>query len=414
VSGKSIIKLIVSGDISGAKKALKELNGSAEESGGALSKFSGLASGAFAGAGAAAAAFVGSAVSGALNYEEELDRLNGSLDNAGLHHQNYAGAIKDTIKANEKFGTNEDQTVSLLNQGVIATQSFTKAQALLKTAQNVAAGTGKDLGTVYSALIKVTQGNSKAAKQLGIDIAVPKGGAEATKLALDKLHTAQQHLIDIQGKVHDGQLKGKDASDAEKKALDNVAAAQTNLKNVTSSTTDTMEVINKRYANDAVNESKTRIGQIKAEEAKWHDFKNQFGDDVISLTVVGVNAFDKFGHAVDDVTNKVENFLNLSATGSSGHKSGKNMFGIPIVPKLPSWLGGGRAAGGPVNAGGAYTVGENGPETLVMGNTSGHIIPNGGGVVIHDNSKLVINGTTVTPTVINTAQARWNKRNGRA
>lgn len=38
----------------------------------------------------------------------------------------------------------------------------------------------------------------------------------------------------------------------------------------------------------------------------------------------------------------------------------------------------GKAAGGAVAAGGAYTVGENGPETLVMGDASGTIVPNGG------------------------------------
>ncbi len=42
-------------------------------------------------------------------------------------------------------------------------------------------------------------------------------------------------------------------------------------------------------------------------------------------------------------------------------------------------FGGGRASGGPVMAGHAYTVGENGRETLVMGGRSGNIIPNGGG-----------------------------------
>ena len=38
-----------------------------------------------------------------------------------------------------------------------------------------------------------------------------------------------------------------------------------------------------------------------------------------------------------------------------------------------------RAKGGPVSAGGAYVVGEQGPEVLQMGSQSGTIIPNGGG-----------------------------------
>lgn len=42
-------------------------------------------------------------------------------------------------------------------------------------------------------------------------------------------------------------------------------------------------------------------------------------------------------------------------------------------------LSGARASGGPVSAGGAYVVGEQGPEVLQMGSQSGTIIPNGGG-----------------------------------
>ena len=39
---------------------------------------------------------------------------------------------------------------------------------------------------------------------------------------------------------------------------------------------------------------------------------------------------------------------------------------------------GARAGGGPVSAGGAYVVGERGPELLMMGNRGGSIVPNGG------------------------------------
>jgi len=44
----------------------------------------------------------------------------------------------------------------------------------------------------------------------------------------------------------------------------------------------------------------------------------------------------------------------------------------------------GRARGGPVHAGGAFLVGEEGPELLVMGSQGGHVVPNGqvGGVTV--------------------------------
>jgi hypothetical protein len=50
-----------------------------------------------------------------------------------------------------------------------------------------------------------------------------------------------------------------------------------------------------------------------------------------------------------------------------------------------------RASGGPVNAGGAYVVGEDGPELLQMGSTSGNVIPNGATVGTSGGSSITIN-----------------------
>jgi phage-related minor tail protein len=47
-----------------------------------------------------------------------------------------------------------------------------------------------------------------------------------------------------------------------------------------------------------------------------------------------------------------------------------------------------RAGGGPVSAGGAYLVGERGPELLQMGSMGGNVIPNhamGGGITINNH-----------------------------
>jgi hypothetical protein len=70
---------------------------------------------------------------------------------------------------------------------------------------------------------------------------------------------------------------------------------------------------------------------------------------------------------------------NPQAFGSSGTAvSGGGAFGGGHVA---------RASGGPVQAGQTYTVGENGPETLVMGSQSGNIVPadTGGNITIPIN-----------------------------
>lgn len=53
--------------------------------------------------------------------------------------------------------------------------------------------------------------------------------------------------------------------------------------------------------------------------------------------------------------------------------------GGDLMSTLGGFFGGGRASGGPVNPGQFYVVGENGPEILVP-NSAGTIIPNGGGM----------------------------------
>jgi len=79
--------------------------------------------------------------------------------------------------------------------------------------------------------------------------------------------------------------------------------------------------------------------------------------------------------AVSGLGNAVGGFLGNVFGG--GKKGGGGIGGF---------IGGlfGRAAGGPVSAGGAYVVGERGPEILQMGSRGGNIIPNnkiGGGTV---------------------------------
>jgi len=64
----------------------------------------------------------------------------------------------------------------------------------------------------------------------------------------------------------------------------------------------------------------------------------------------------------------------------------QRMMGITPPSSSRTEYQGGRASGGPVSSGGSYLVGEQGPEILNMGGSSGHITPNnklGGGVTVN-------------------------------
>ena len=67
----------------------------------------------------------------------------------------------------------------------------------------------------------------------------------------------------------------------------------------------------------------------------------------------------------------------------------------------------GRAAGGPVTAGGTYLVGERGPELLTMGARSGYVTPNGGmGATVN------VTVTSADPNQVVAAIQQWTRNNG--
>jgi hypothetical protein len=105
----------------------------------------------------------------------------------------------------------------------------------------------------------------------------------------------------------------------------------------------------------------------------------------------------------------------------------ENGIDLPIRPRMGPVIGSGamtttagdvigqlrgaRAAGGPVSAGGAYLVGEQGPEILQMGNTGGNIVPNhalGGG----GGGGLVVNNYGNNPNAVIAAIKQYERMNG--
>jgi hypothetical protein len=80
--------------------------------------------------------------------------------------------------------------------------------------------------------------------------------------------------------------------------------------------------------------------------------------------------------ATTDYTGLSEEALN-AAWLSAGQPTAGPIW-AEIMRRRPAQYGGARARGGRVAAGMAYTVGENGPETLFMGNTAGWVSPRSG------------------------------------
>ena len=139
---------------------------------------------------------------------------------------------------------------------------------------------------------------------------------------------------------------------------------------------------------------KTGVEQISEAEKKAKEQAKELeetffkiGESVRSDLVGGlrdaINGSKSFGDAISGVLNNLKNklldiALDKAISGIGGLLSGGKGFG----GFLGGLFGGKKEMGGRVNAGGAFLVGERGPEILQMGSKGGNIIPNnkiGGG-----------------------------------
>ena len=169
---------------------------------------------------------------------------------------------------------------------------------------------------------------------------------------------------------------------------------------------------------DAKNKILDKNGQIKKsvealtpaekkarEEAeKLQKTFEKIGESVRSDLVSGlrdaINGSKSFGEAISGVLNNLKNKLldlalnkAISGIGKSLGLGGKGGFFSGLF---------GKERGGRVNAGGAFLVGERGPEILQMGSKGGNIIPNsqigGGGDSVVNNISVSVDasGSTVS------------------
>src|SRR6185295_12985919 len=101
----------------------------------------------------------------------------------------------------------------------------------------------------------------------------------------------------------------------------------------------------------------------------------------------GLGILSVYADLVDKLS-KIGPFSAGAGQSAAGAQARANALAAGAGPK------GHRAAGGPVGPGESYTVGEHGPETLVMGDQGGSIVPNGrGGNEIHIHMHgMVIDG----------------------
>lgn len=242
---------------------------------------------------------------------------------------------------------------------------------------------------VDEANVRLVESNKalKEAQEAGIPTDIAAATRDFTQAEIDleraqlRHKDAQQALVDLDPTSEAGALRVADAERGVADANDSVALAQQGV-------IDKTAALNEAQAGDLDFTKKVWAAKLDLLSAQngVKDAQVNAAASAVKLTdamytqavVTGANA-DAVGRLHDNLgllAAKYPQFASIFAAmlgGSGGTVSTFLPNGSPL--NAP----GRRASGGPVSAGGAYVVGENGPEVLTMGGKGGYVHANGGG-----------------------------------
>jgi hypothetical protein len=478
MAGTRSLTLKLLADVDNFTKNLKGADKEVKGFGTKVADFGKKAGLAFAAAGAAAAAYAGKllidGVKSAIEDEAAQAKLATTLTNVtGATDKQIAAVESQILKTSLLTGLTDDELRPSFERFVRATGDSDEALKLQAAAIDVAAGSGKSLEAVTTAMAKAAEGNTVSLGKLGLGLTA----AELKTMSMDEITLklaetfggqAAQQADTFQGKMQRLQVafnEGKETVGAF--VLDAITplvtafvdhvipAIQTLAEELGPKLQPVFETLT-RYmrdyvlptfrdiylfidefivptfkailvpAIDALRSAFTKVtDKIKANETELKPLLDAFKAvaafvrDFLAPTI-GIQlqiTFTVLGAAIGAV---IDYFSLLVRTITKAYNAIKTFVNFIKNNPVTNFIGGavdfafggGRAMGGPVNAGTNYIVGERGPE-LFMPNTSGTIIPNnklsGGGTVINltVNGAIDAEGTARTIIdVLNRSQAR--------
>jgi hypothetical protein len=163
-------------------------------------------------AGAALVAFAAQAIMAAAEDEKQTIRLNAALKARGYQMDQLSPKIEEQIKAMARLGFTDDQVRSGLE---IGSRFFKNQNNLLRAnavAANIAAATGKDLGTVMLAIGRGAQGTTRGLATLGIEVEKGAKLKDILRAADEKyLGVAEEVANSTSGKFAAAQIRFNEA-----------------------------------------------------------------------------------------------------------------------------------------------------------------------------------------------------------
>jgi phage-related protein len=378
-------------------------------------------------------------VKSAIADEAAQAKLATTLENVtGATNAQIAAVESQITKTSLLTGLTDDELRPSFERFVRATKDADEALKLQAIAIDVAAGSGKSLEAVTNAMSKAAEGNAGSLAKLGVGLTAAQlktmSMEEITaQLAATFGGQASEQADTFQGKMQRLQVafdEGKEtvgsfvldaitpmvsgfvntvipavqqlAEELGPKLTPIFIALRDYIQNSVIPTFTAIWQFLTEYVIPAIGSVLTPIvnglrsafekvtAKIAENETKLKPFKALIEviakviRDVVAPvigTVLG-RAFDTLGTAISFVIGLFANLVNVVNNAFNAIKNIVNFIkNNPVTQAvggaIDNIFGGGRANGGPVNAGTSYVVGERGPELFVP-NTSGKIIPNGG------------------------------------
>lgn len=438
------VKITFDADLDGLRKGTQGAADEVQGFGDKVAKFGKMAGAAFAAAGVAAAAYAGKllvdGVKSAIEDEKAQAKLATTLKNVtGATDKQIAAVESQLTKTSLLTGVTDDELRPSFERFLRATEDSDKALQLQNIAIDVAAGSGKSLEAVTTAMAKAQEGNAGSLAKLGIGLSA----AELKTMSMEQITAKLSETFGGQAAKKAETFAGK--MDVLKNAFNegketvgafvldaitpmvsgfikNVIPAIQNLaENLGPKLTPIFEFLGDYIKTtliptfeaiwgfitdyliptistiltpiiDGLRKAFEKVaGKIKENEEKLAPLKTLFENvakfvrDVLAPIIGKIlgNAFEVMGTAIGIV---IDLFAGLVSVVGKAYTAIKKVVDFiknnPVTQAIGGAIdfafGGGKAMGGPVNAGTSYVVGERGPELFVP-NTAGTIVPNGGG-----------------------------------
>ena len=216
-------------------------------------------------------------------FEASHAKLETALKNAGANFEEFSSQIGTAQKSMESYGYTNAQTQEALANLTTATKDPKKALDDLSLAADLAKYKHIDLADAATAVARASEGNTRALKQLGIDLPVTAGGAaklEAAHIALAKATDSASNYLKIHADAVDASSKNHATYEA---LLGKVHDAQDKVNSVSSAGQEIMKGLADAIGGQAAAQAETFTGKMQALKAQSEDVAKNIGMALIPI-----------------------------------------------------------------------------------------------------------------------------------